>query len=78
MARSDKLVISKLQDFITLIFNNKKYVKMLFDNKTATKRNFYKTIGLEKMYNIDEKSIMMISFVGDARKIKAKPAISGN
>ena len=42
------------------------------------KRNFYKAIGLEKMYNIDEKSIMMISFVGDARKIKAKPAISGN
>ena len=42
------------------------------------KRNFYKTIGLEKMYNIDEKLIMMISFVGDARKIKAKPATSGN
>ena len=42
------------------------------------KRNFYNAIGLEEMYNVDEKSIMIISFVGDARKIKAKPAISGN
>ena len=78
MARSDKLVVSKLQNFITLNFNNKKYVKMLFDNTTATKRNFYNAIGLEEMYNVNEKSIMIISFVGDARKIKAKPAISGN
>ena len=42
------------------------------------KRNFYNAIGLEKLYNIDEKSIIILTFFGNARKIKAKPAISGN
>ena len=81
MARSDKLVISKSQNFITSTYNNKKNVKILFNKTTAIgliKRNFYNAIGLERLYNIDEKSIIILTFVGNARKIKAKPAISGN
>ena len=83
MARSDMLVISKLQNLITSSFKNKEYVKKLFDNKTATclitrACKEYTAIGHGKIYCIHEKSTIIIPFVGGARKFKAKPAITGN